>query len=278
MKWVDIMEKKFTIGEMSKLHNVSIQTLRYYDRIELFEPKYTDKLNNYRYYTIDQFVILETIQYLKLLGMPLKDIKQHLENRNITNSLELLEKQNILIEKKIKDLEIIKRRINKEINNRKHGLEIYRKESKINIKEIPERNIIFINSNNLVTEEELAVRELFNLVYKNYLINDIGELVSIISKKDIIINNLERYNSIGFILDKKINNEKFVKIIPKGKFACIYHIGDYEQMNETYEKIINFIKNNRYEIIDDVIEKYIIDETVTTNKDEYITEIQIPVK
>ncbi|WP_423244459.1 MerR family DNA-binding transcriptional regulator [Clostridium beijerinckii] len=29
----------FSIGEMSKLNNISIQTLRYYDKIGLLKPK-----------------------------------------------------------------------------------------------------------------------------------------------------------------------------------------------------------------------------------------------
>lgn len=30
---------KFSIGEMAKMHNISTQTLRYYDKIGLLRPK-----------------------------------------------------------------------------------------------------------------------------------------------------------------------------------------------------------------------------------------------
>ncbi|WP_010294516.1 MerR family DNA-binding transcriptional regulator, partial [Clostridium senegalense] len=33
------MKNKILIGEMAKLHNVSTQTLRYYDKIGLFKPQ-----------------------------------------------------------------------------------------------------------------------------------------------------------------------------------------------------------------------------------------------
>ncbi|MDU4855410.1 MAG: MerR family DNA-binding transcriptional regulator, partial [Clostridioides difficile] len=53
------MSKKFSIGEMSKLHKISIQTLRYYDQIDLFKPVHVDQESNYRYYSIDQFSQLD---------------------------------------------------------------------------------------------------------------------------------------------------------------------------------------------------------------------------
>ncbi|MBO1301252.1 MerR family DNA-binding transcriptional regulator, partial [Enterococcus sp. DIV1271a] len=40
--------KYLSIGKMSKLSNISIRTLRYYDQINLFKPEYINKENNYR--------------------------------------------------------------------------------------------------------------------------------------------------------------------------------------------------------------------------------------
>ena len=65
------MKEFFTIGEISKLFNINKKTLRYYDEIDLFKPSYVDEHNKYRYYSIDQFECLETIQYLKELGLTL---------------------------------------------------------------------------------------------------------------------------------------------------------------------------------------------------------------
>ena len=72
------MKEFFTIGEISKLFNINSKTLRYYDEIDLFKPSYVDEHNKYRYYSIDQFECLETIQYLKELGLSLSKIKYHL--------------------------------------------------------------------------------------------------------------------------------------------------------------------------------------------------------
>ena len=97
------MKEFFTIGEISKLFNINRKTLRYYDEIDLFKPSYVDEHNKYRYYSIDQFECLETIQYLKELGLTLNKIKYHLNTLNLSSIVDSLEYQNQIIEEKIKE-------------------------------------------------------------------------------------------------------------------------------------------------------------------------------
>ncbi len=93
---------------MSKLHKISIQTLRYYDQIGLFKPVHVDQESNYRYYSIDQFSQLDIIKYLKYLGMPLKEIKSKLDENN-EEILKLLTNKINIVDEKIKELELIKK-------------------------------------------------------------------------------------------------------------------------------------------------------------------------
>ena len=60
------MKNRFSIGEMSKLHNTTIKTLRYYDEIGLLEPIQIDENNGYRYYSTEQFEQLNIINYLNV--------------------------------------------------------------------------------------------------------------------------------------------------------------------------------------------------------------------
>ena len=66
----------YSIGKVSALCNVPIKTLRYYDTIGLLVPDYRKDESNYRYYTQDQILTLFIIRKLKLLGIPLKEIKE----------------------------------------------------------------------------------------------------------------------------------------------------------------------------------------------------------
>lgn len=70
------MNKKlfYSIGEVSKLKSISIKTLRYYHDIGLLVPAKVDRETGYRYYSPDQFVIIDIIKIGKSLETPLKDL------------------------------------------------------------------------------------------------------------------------------------------------------------------------------------------------------------
>ena len=75
------MASYFTIGEVSKLSNVSLKTLRYYDEIGILKPKYVNKENKYRYYSIEQLTTIDLIKLFKSTGMSLELIKQILSSQ-----------------------------------------------------------------------------------------------------------------------------------------------------------------------------------------------------
>lgn len=69
----------YKIGEFSKLVNVPVKTLRYYDEINLFKPQEIDLFSGYRYYSEKQIDDLEVILNLKEVGFSLEEIKKILE-------------------------------------------------------------------------------------------------------------------------------------------------------------------------------------------------------
>ncbi|MGT2925440.1 MerR family transcriptional regulator [Streptococcus caviae] len=69
----------YSIGEMSALTNLSIHTLRYYEKEGLLFPKRND--GNRRYYDENDYRWIQFIQRLKKVGMPIKDIKTYSDLR-----------------------------------------------------------------------------------------------------------------------------------------------------------------------------------------------------
>ena len=70
------MNNYFSIGELSKLQNISRQTLIFYDKIGLFTPAYINPENGYRYYNANQLDYLDTICIMKKIGFSLEEIKE----------------------------------------------------------------------------------------------------------------------------------------------------------------------------------------------------------
>lgn len=95
---------RLSIGQMSKINNVSTQTLMLYDKIGLLSPEYINKNTGYRYYSIKQSAKLDMIQYMKSFGMSLKDIKDHLDKKDIEIIKKLLHKHKENIDEQIREL------------------------------------------------------------------------------------------------------------------------------------------------------------------------------
>ncbi len=87
------MKNKYTIGETAALLGISTQTLRYYDKIGLLSPGYTDESTGYRYYYYNQFHYLDRIRYLQSFGMQLEDIRKIIHSGSVELLLPYLRKK-----------------------------------------------------------------------------------------------------------------------------------------------------------------------------------------
>ncbi len=67
------------IGAFARVNQVSVATLRYYEKSGLLKPLALDPETGYRYYSLDQLPRLNRILALKELGFPLEQIAQLLE-------------------------------------------------------------------------------------------------------------------------------------------------------------------------------------------------------
>jgi DNA-binding transcriptional MerR regulator len=71
----------FTVGEFSRLAQVSKRLLRYYDEIGLLIPAHIDPVTRYRYYSAEQMLDLNRILALKGLGLSLEQIREMLADQ-----------------------------------------------------------------------------------------------------------------------------------------------------------------------------------------------------
>ena len=67
-------KKLLTIKEFSELTGIRESTLRYWDRIGLFQSAMRHEDNNYRFYTLEQVVSVNFVSVLSRLKLPLKTI------------------------------------------------------------------------------------------------------------------------------------------------------------------------------------------------------------
>ena len=77
----------YKIGELSKLCNISVKALRYYDAEGLLIPDMIDKFTGYRYYSASKLDDCYRIIALKELGFSLDEIKAQLTASDVDASL-----------------------------------------------------------------------------------------------------------------------------------------------------------------------------------------------
>ncbi|WP_082112386.1 MerR family DNA-binding transcriptional regulator [Paenibacillus sp. DMB20] len=65
------MDFRISIGKVSKMYGISLDTLRHYDKIGILKP-IVDETNGYRYYSLEHLDLLEHILVGKYLEIPLK--------------------------------------------------------------------------------------------------------------------------------------------------------------------------------------------------------------
>ena len=69
----------FRIGEFSKLTQVSVRMLRYYDEAGLLKPAEVDRWTGHRLYSANQIPRLDRIRYLRDSGFQVSEIALALE-------------------------------------------------------------------------------------------------------------------------------------------------------------------------------------------------------
>ncbi len=232
--------KKYTVGQMSKLHKVSIDTLRFYDKIDLFKPKFINTESRYRYYTADQFLKLERIKYFRKLNFSIDEIREVIDFNNVELLKEKLAEGKKRVEEELSELQSINRRIEKNLSilNMVGNKENF---NKIEIKEYKERYYIskeLVDANNQ-DEVEVGIRELVEHFHEETFTFDAAcafFLEKVEFDKDVYMN----HNKVGYIFDKSyISNVKSnkISILPKGTYVSLIYEDDYRKNYVYYKKI-----------------------------------------
>ena len=266
------------IGEFSKLCRVTVKTLRYYDEIDLLKPDTIDPDSGYRFYRPEKLAAVSEIQSLKDMGFSLEEISSFLNER--PGHAELLE----MLEVKKSSLEFSIVREQNSVSQLKKWIGELKKElkmEKVTIKQLP--GIIAATYRKVIPD--------FNYLYT--MAPEMGEKMkeqgAVCREPAYCFNIYHDPECKDRDIDVEIV-EAVVKKLPdrdgivykemKGynKAACIYHRGPYENFGRTYSAVFKWIEDNGLEIIGQPRESYIDGIWNKEDQNDWLTEIQVPVK
>ena len=268
------MKDYYKIGEISKIYGIGRDSLMYYEEIGILNP-FRDS-NGYRLYSISDIWKLNLIKELRILNFPMKTIKEYLENRNIKSTNEMLEKEIKLIDEKIEELishkENIKKRlnaINETVKNTAFDV--------IEVKYMKKRKALKLNANIKRDEDVDFLIQKLQKEYENRFNilgnNNIGAIFSLESINNNIYNE---FNSVFCFLDE--NEDVYNITFDENYYITMSYGGSYSKNKEYIKNMLEFCEEENYEVIGNPIEIYRIDIHETGKVEEFITEIQIPIK
>lgn len=108
----------YKIGEFSKIVDIPVRTLRFYDELGVLQPSLIDDFTGYRYYSEENVVECEFIKLLKAVDFTLEEIvsyKNCLDESIIIKKKKEIEERMYVLKQKYNRLTIMQQ----EINNKK---------------------------------------------------------------------------------------------------------------------------------------------------------------
>lgn len=267
----------FRIGEVAKMFHLSVSSLRHYENIGLLIPEYISKESGYRYYSTQQFEILNTIRYLRALDMPLSEIESFLRNRDITSMEEKLRQQKEIVVKKQQEL----KRIEKKIEHRLHWIKDAKSSAldEIELIKLPEKKIVWVDNPIKIDgylDMEVPIRQLDQSDIEAVVF--LGKVGVGISKEHLLIQEIETYDGAFLVLDKEDIYSGEITILPESFYVRIRFRGSHDQAKKQYKLLFEYIDKYNLEINGFSREVTLIDYGITNDQEKFVTEISIPVK
>lgn len=280
----------FKIGEFSKLCGLSVDTLYHYEKLKILVPITVDKLTGYRYYDASQMMTVNKILALKDAGFALEEVDNIMNGDvSVPMLIEMLESKAVFLETTLSNGYNRLERLHTNIFLIKNG----------GISQMNEISIKKVEPILVASIRKVFDKEEFNENLEK-MWTSVNEYID---KKGVkrTIPCLMLYNSgwwdlrqLNVMYDKKNldvevaepitksfegNEEVHVYELPRvEKMACIVHNGPFSTIGKTIDTLFEWLKNNNYLADGAVREIYHKGEWATDNPDEYITELQIPIK
>lgn len=275
-------KNRFRIGEVAQMYHISMGTLRHYEKEGLVQPEYIDPENGYRYYGVCQLEVLNTIRYLRTLDMPLEEIREFIQNRDIPVIEEKLKKQKELIGHKRRELEQIERKIDHRLRQIEDAKQAAAEIGRAVFEVTPAIRIARI-------QEPMENRDLGSYLGLEFPIQRLskgqekslvfmGKVGVGIEKEHLMQGKLDCYDFVFLVLDPEDVYFGKTEELPETLCACLRFRGSHREAPKACRCLLEEINRQGFLVDGCSREIVLADEGITGDARKFVTEIRIPVK
>lgn len=211
------MKQYLTINEFAKLRNVNANSLRYYEKLKILTPALIDPQTKYRYYLPEQLIILDTITLCIKLGIPLKNLKEYIDENGSLNEKRIFEDGQQIMSEKIADMQLGLKLVQFNLKLLEQNQQ-YSDKTGIYTREIEERFLITRpfsgNWQDLIQKERAAIDLFFDAQDQN---------MAPVFPAGILIDLETNPTSFSFFFQvlHPLANDKNIIHLPKASFRCM---------------------------------------------------------
>lgn len=286
-------QDRYSVGDAAAMCDVSIQTLRYYDKIGLVQPAEKNIETGYRYYRKEQLVTIQTIKVLKNLEFSLDEIRDMLNDSRIDHLQSRVQAKLDEMRRKIEMMHATYDGACLFLERLQHGNSVLKNleknldpnsfpENIFQIEEIPAHDLIYLRRplDNYRNEDVNIERwtELLALVHREKVITD-GQISIIYHNKPLENFYTKTCDYEVCIPVKAVNPRHMQYYRHEEAFTAVtsYHVGGFDALLQPYMLMMRWIEEKGYKVCGPARDSFVISPIDTSNPAEYVTKIIIPV-
>lgn len=264
----------FFIGELSDMFDISVDSLRYYEKMGLLHPKRNPD-NDYRQYSMEDFQTIVVIRELLGLGFHMKQIQDFLANRSLDSTIQLLTEEIDVISQRILTLYEQKTNLQSRLLAIQHTM-LADIDEQVRLIHLPKRPGIMISEENL--PDSYVDYSMVQYVKKKKLeINAIGfcDCYTLDIQGSNPNSDYYRTENVFFLTGEAQTSDGFC--LPAGDYLSLYYRGSLKKTKKLMPRLFDYAKTNHLSISGSPMELCHIDSYETSYQEEYVIELQLPV-
>jgi effector-binding domain-containing protein len=225
-------------------------------------------------YNIGDIRTLNILRELRSIGFSMQEIKEQLADFNLQKTLDLIQAEIEAIDQKTTQLNELRHQLSDRIEEIRQHRET-KGGSKPEIKVLPSRRILRLSENVYRDEDLDFIIKKLQKEYEDqlYIIGN-GDIGSTIPLEEIQSGHYGHFTSVFYTTE----DDDFDAVLPEGKYLCLTVKGSYHALPDAWQDFFAYMEENGLNADGDPMELYIIDNHDTNDENEYITQLQVPLK
>ncbi|MGO0062917.1 MerR family transcriptional regulator [Brevibacillus fluminis] len=270
-----------SIGEFSKICEVSTKTLRYYDEMGLLTPDEINPENGYRYYSIRQLKRMLFINRLKSYHFSLEEIKTILEweaDQAEEKLRSALIRKRHEIQEKRNALDDTLKQMSGDILQVEKGISIMSYLDQIDVQLVETKPMTLLSIRQRMSRDDYAAgyEKHFGRLYEKIA----NEKLTLLGTPMTFYHSQE-YDPAGNDTEFAIPIKERVKgtrDVPGELCARSVLQGSYQELTSVYAKLREWTEHEGYELVKSPYEVYVTDHRQAAVPEDIVTEVYFPVK